>query len=303
MIYLNPSYLFSAFSSAPPKPVGWANHGNDCCFISALQLMYHTPSWKDTLARVSAMRPFLSAYSNETPEALNIKDIRKKIHIPEDPTHAYEQTDPMEYIRAIAQAAGRTLNVHTELHNKVTQSTTYKTEQETPVLGLCVPKNQFFAPKLSKLMENYFDSDSPTNHVKKQLSSAPQDLTVCVQRFHTSRGYPLWKKITNLVLRLLQHAPLSASFYASKISSSIDMDFKLTLRPEWVRGAYDPVRYEAKSFICHQGSSIYYGHYITYVKTATGWWKCNDSHVEKVSESAAQSAIKKSYVVSYTKTS
>lgn len=286
---------------APSTPIGWKNQGNDCCFISALQLLYHTPSWIDTLKTTSALRPFLRCYRDQgDSNAININTIRKAISIPGQHNHASEQTDPMEYIRAIAERADRTITIDATRRHKITNTTHQTQEQESPVLGLSIPR-QFFAPTLSSLLQLYFNSDSELLHVQKKLVTAPNDLMICVQRFQTSYTHPLWKWLANQVLSLFNYPPLSRSFSAHKISCAIDMDLNLTLDSAWVANAATPTTYQAQGFICHEGYFLNFGHYITYVNTPTGWYKCNDDTISAITETQAKRAIQYSYVVSYKK--
>lgn len=288
-------------SSAPQPPMGWDNHGTDCCFISALQLLYHTPSWQETLHKIAALRPFLRCYQHQgDPHSINLNTIRQSIAIPGQRHHASQQTDPMEYIRAFAEQTRRTLTLEVKRYNKITHTTYQAKEQESAVLSLSIPK-QFFAPTLSSLFRLYFNSHSDQLHVQKKLIAPPSDLTICIQRFQTSYTYPLWKWLANQVLQLFNYPPLTRSFSAQKISSAIDMNLRLTLDPEWIANSTSPLTYQAQSFICHLGSSLHYGHYITYVNTETGWYECNDHKIRAVSEAQAEQAIRRSYVVSYKK--
>ncbi len=63
----------------------------------------------------------------------------------------------------------------------------------------------------------------------------------------------------------------------------------------------ETAEYECNVFGLRTGERVRSGHYIAYVKTENGWWKCNDGRVQHISDRRAKDAMQRASIFHFRK--
>lgn len=265
-------------------PIGIANPRGGNCWINALlQLLFNVPAYRKVMenlskkSELSDLRSAFKIYKNGG--EVNSQVLREwlcKNDPNVDPSESI-QDDPFLFLLPVLSKSGYC--VAKEIENSVVDNKCQKTNLSAPsacyYLNLAFPETEA-VPTLSEGLDRYFYTSENLSSGEKRktihdLDRIPDDFSIAVHRGGDDQAK---KKMQ-----------IKGAMEVSLNGNHIGKD---TL-------------YYPDGFICHEGDSVNYGHYVAYLFKAGSWWKVSDSSAQPISLEKATKMIEQAVLIHYQK--
>lgn len=172
----------------------------------------------------------------------------------------------------------------------ICSSCNYKSEKLEPCFDISV--DVYRGNKLLDLLSSFVQLETLDNNNKYNCPS-------CKKHQKATKAMSIYRapRIMNVTLKRFEVGALGCEKTKKEISFplSFSMSLKTTKQsqPVWIT-------YDLYAVVCHLGSSLHIGHYITFIKGQHGFWNClNDSVVTTVSQKTVISLKQEAYLLFY----
>ncbi len=276
--------LVKAQSLDDTPPIGIANpRGGNCWINASLQLFFNVPAFRkvmENLSKESELSELYSAFeiytNGEKVDSQILREWLSKNDPSIDPSPSVHD-DPFYFLLPVLKKSG--YFVAKEIENSVlvnkAQKTNLSTSSACYYLNFAFPETEI-VPTLSEGLDQHFYtsenlSSGELRKTIRDLDRIPDDFCIAVHRGGDDQA----KKKMEIK-------------GAMEVSLNGDHIGKDTL-------------YYPDGFICHEGDSVNYGHYVAYVYKAGSWWKMSDSSAQPISLDKATKMIEQAVMIHYQK--
>ncbi|KAK1444592.1 ubiquitin carboxyl-terminal hydrolase like protein [Babesia gibsoni] len=166
----------------------------------------------------------------------------------------------------------------------------YKSEKLEPCFDISV--DIYRGNKLVDLLSAFVSPEILDNSNKYNCPS-------CKRQQRATKALSIYKppRIMNIVLKRFEVGAMGCEKTKKEIyfplSFSMSLKTSKQKQPVWVT-------YDLYAVICHLGSSLHMGHYVTFIRGNHGFWSCfNDSVVSTVSQNTVLSLKQDAYLLFY----
>ena len=276
--------VMQCFKNCPTIRKAFENVPGDVLSIDVLReinLLFNRMSSDDLVTYISPSDCFKTVMNTE-----QCQSVQMGIGNRQEDVHEF-MSKLIEHIREECMSIGDTFNLSTLFDIKLSSKVTYRcclrsneTSELLSMLSLHFPtghredaqNSASHTLNIDSLMQNYFRAENLNEHpcsqcgfvgdTEKKLSliNAPQVLILHLSRFCAG---------------------------LEKVSSFVE--FQRNLSVVCIRdGSRHQIHYRLTGVICHTGSSIAQGHYISYVLIGSTWYEANDEQIVKVTWNAVR---------------